>query len=575
MTARRLITALIGVAAVCAAAAPPAFAHASLVRTDPSASATVDRSPKRVVLTFSEPVSPRFAIVSVTDARGRQRATARPEQADGDSHAVSVPVQTLEPGWYLVYWRAISADGHPVRGAFTFAVGPNAGPAPQFVIPSLSETAATTPLVVARWAAMLTVMLAVGLFVLRAMVARPGGVLDPPALRRVEAGLAGASVAALVAIPVYLLLVTSEFALESAWNIGSLVPLARSSSLGRALVDLEAVFALFALAAGAALALDRPGRERRSVAAILALIGAGLAGGALLLVPGIGGHPAQTSPAALSLALDWLHLLAGSIWFGGLAGLLLLAGRGPGRWALMGRVVPRFSKVALGCVMLLVASGTGAAILQLPTVSSLWQTSYGKTILVKVGLLLAAGTLGGLNLARTTPRLGAAAVRRDERLGSSAVALLRRTVSGEVALVAGIVLAAAVLTSLPPPPKAIAEVGSIDAHVGPGAVRRTVHRGGYEVTVGIEPNRAATPNVFEVRLSQDGRGVTGASVVARFLMLDMEMGTLAYRLPERSPGVYARTAPALVMVGRWGVRYEITPPDGRPFDVVLLDRAEG
>jgi len=225
--------------------------------------------------------------------------------------------------------------------------------------------------------------------------------------------------------------------------------------------------------------------------------------------------------------------------------------------------------------MLLVASGTGAAILQLPTVSSLWQTSYGKAILVKVGLLLAAGILGGLNLARTTPRLGAAAVRRDERLGSSAVALLRRTVSGEVALVAGIVLAAAVLTSLPPPPKAIAEVGSIDAHVGPGAVRRTVHRGGYEVTVGIEPNRAATPNVFEVRLSQDGRGVTGASVVARFLMLDMEMGTLAYRLPERSPGVYARTAPALVMVGRWGVRYEITPPDGRPFDVVLLDRAEG
>jgi hypothetical protein len=55
----------------------------------------------------------------------------------------------------------------------------------------------------------------------------------------------------------------------------------------------------------------------------------------------------------------------------------------------------------------------------------------------------------------------------------------------------------------------------------------------------------------------------------------MEMGTLAYRLPERSPGVYARTAPALVMVGRWGVRYEITPPGGRPFDVVLLDRAEG
>ena len=53
------------------------------------------------------------------------------------------PLDHLDQGWYLVFWRVISADGHPVRGAFTFAVGPNPGPAPQFVIPSISETAAT------------------------------------------------------------------------------------------------------------------------------------------------------------------------------------------------------------------------------------------------------------------------------------------------------------------------------------------------------------------------------------------------------------------------------------------------
>ena len=52
----------------------------------------------------------------------------------------------LPEGWYLVYWRAISVDGHPVQGAFTFAVGPNPGPAPQFVIPHISQTATTTPL---------------------------------------------------------------------------------------------------------------------------------------------------------------------------------------------------------------------------------------------------------------------------------------------------------------------------------------------------------------------------------------------------------------------------------------------
>src|SRR6185369_15955826 len=86
---------------------------------------------------------------------------------------LAVPLKRLGQGWYLVYWRAISVDGHPVRGAFTFAVGPNPGPAPEFVIPSISESAATPGLVTARWAAFLSIMLAVGLFSMRTLIARP------------------------------------------------------------------------------------------------------------------------------------------------------------------------------------------------------------------------------------------------------------------------------------------------------------------------------------------------------------------------------------------------------------------
>ena len=67
----------------------------------------------------------------------------------------------------------ISADGHPVRGAFTYAVGPNPGPAPQFAIPSVSETAATPRLLAARWVVMLSLMAAIGLFFLRIAIARP------------------------------------------------------------------------------------------------------------------------------------------------------------------------------------------------------------------------------------------------------------------------------------------------------------------------------------------------------------------------------------------------------------------
>src|SRR4029079_18276584 len=79
----------------------------------------------------------------------------------------------VAPGWYLVYWRVVSADGHPVRNAFTFAVGPNEGPLPEFVIPSISETAATPRLIAARSISFLAVMIAIGLFILRIATARP------------------------------------------------------------------------------------------------------------------------------------------------------------------------------------------------------------------------------------------------------------------------------------------------------------------------------------------------------------------------------------------------------------------
>src|SRR4051794_39966650 len=112
-----------------------AWAHAALLKTAPSASVVLNAPPPRVRLTYSEAVEPRFAIVSVTDVLGNQETTGPPVRAADDPDTLEVPVKRVREGWYLVFWRVISADGHPVRGAFTFAVGPNPGPAPQFAIP--------------------------------------------------------------------------------------------------------------------------------------------------------------------------------------------------------------------------------------------------------------------------------------------------------------------------------------------------------------------------------------------------------------------------------------------------------
>ena len=226
--------AALAVAATCALALPQAaWAHAALLRTDPTASVTVETPPTQVALTYDEAIEPRFAVISVTDAAGHQQTSGSPAALPSDPDTLEVPVRHLAEGWYLVYWRVISADGHPVRGAFTFAVGPNPGPAPQFVIPSLSETAVTPQLVATRWLVFLGMLLAVGLFAIRTLIARPVAAVAAPALRTVSIALGLALGVALVAIPVYVLVATASFALRPFTDLAATVPVVRDSDLGR------------------------------------------------------------------------------------------------------------------------------------------------------------------------------------------------------------------------------------------------------------------------------------------------------------------------------------------------------
>ena len=567
-----LASAVLAVLALPAAAS----AHAVLLRTSPVASKVVNAPPALVSLTYSEPVEPRFATVSVTDAAGRQQTAGPPRRSGTSADELDVPLNRLQQGWYLVYWRVVSVDGHPVRGAFTFAVGPNPGPSPEFVIPSLDETAATPGLLIARWAVFLSLMTAVGLLFLRLVIARPvvrrvrGAFLRP-----VELAFAAALLVALIATPIYLELSTAQFSRRSFFDFGDVVPLFRDSSFGRSFLDLELILVFFAIAGAIAIAVDRPERRQRSVAELLALDGAFIAAGAALLVPGFAGHAAETSPRGLALVLDWLHLAGGSVWIGGLVGLLIV-------WATLGRgrrlpglqvVVPRFSRIAFVSVMTVIASGTWAAILHLPTLASLWDTSYGRALIVKVAILGGAMLLASGNVSRAVPRI--AAFDTQPARAEGAAGLLRTLVSGEILLVVAVIFVAGVLSSLAPPSKALAALGQGTVRVGPGPVTKVVNRDGYRLEFRVDPNRAAVPNGFSVRITKAGAPVRNADVTTTFAMLDMEMGQQGYQFPETSPGVYQRSEPALVMVGHWGLTFDIRPPGAEPLLVQIVDKANG
>ena len=570
LSARWLIAgAAIGLALLAPAAAS---AHAYLTKTVPAASVILNSSPASVQLTYDEAVEPRFALISVTDANAKSQATGPVTRSPSNPDTLLVPIKHVAEGWYLVYWRAISVDGHPVQGAFTFAVGPNAGPQPEFRIPRIAATATSTPLVTAKWLAFLTVMSAIGLFVLRLLIARPLISRVPGTdLRSLSIAFYTAAALGLLAVAAYLEEATAIDSLRSFWDVAGVLPLWRATAFGRGWVDVELCFALFGAAAVAAIRVDRPERERRSVASLLALSGALLAAAATLVLPGAVGHAGQTSPRELAVPLDWLHLVSGSLWIGGLIGLLVIWRSLPSiqRIAGLGVCVPRFSNVAFVSVMVLLGTGVGASILHLPVLAALWQTSYGKAILIKALILVAAMGVAAGNLLHTKPGLG-----RPEASDASA-RLLRRLVSVEVVLVTGAILVAATLSSLAPPPPSFAEVGSALAHVGPGKVTSTVSRNGYTLQVLVDPNRAAAPNSFALKITRRGRPVRRANVTLNFAMLDMQMPSQEFQLTETAPGIYTRDAPALVMVGHWGLSFTITPRGSQPFTALVVDRASG
>ena len=108
--------------------ATPASAHAQLESTQPDQSSVLLTSPRQVVLRFGEPVEIDFGSIRVIGSKGNRVDEGGTHHPGGDSHAVAISLPAHLPnGTYIVAWRVISADSHPVHGAFVFSVGTDGG----------------------------------------------------------------------------------------------------------------------------------------------------------------------------------------------------------------------------------------------------------------------------------------------------------------------------------------------------------------------------------------------------------------------------------------------------------------
>ena len=370
VTPRRLGVALAAGLLVLVVGAPPASAHAVLEGSTPAPDSLLGSAPSRVTLSYDEAVTILPTSLRVYGPDGSRVDDARVLHPQGVGERVSVGMEpTTARGTYLVSWRVISADSHPVSGAFTFAVG--ARSATPTAHADHTNRAVAVALGTCRIVGYLGCALLVGGLAFLALAwPAGGGSRRSRALLLVGAlGLVASSAAAILLKGPY----------DAALGLGSiseadLMKETLSTIYGRAMLVR---FTLAFLAAALLLDARRLGRAQGLALGVLAV-------GVVASFP-FTGHAVAGDQRLLALGSDLVHVSAMSVWLGGLMMLVVPLMRSPP--AEVAPAVQRFSTVALVCVALLVATGSYQAWRQVRAWGALTHTTYGQELLIKVGLV--------------------------------------------------------------------------------------------------------------------------------------------------------------------------------------------
>lgn len=564
----------------------PASAHAALRATDPEDGSVLKSAPRDITLTFTESVGLLEDSFRVLDPDGRRLRTGEPEHARGGAETarVTLPAKLAE-GTYTVAWRVVSADSHPVSGAFTFSVGkPSLTTATVDTGPT--EDPATKSLYnIARYLAYLAVALLIGTATFMAVCRPP----DAPVLHRLlKAGwwtLLGATLALLVLRAPY----------ESGQGpLGAL----SADSVTRTLTGRpgEVLLARLALLLVAALYLLRLARLRKPFGWAGAALAVGLA-----VTWAAGEHASAGIQVPVAMTSSALHLLATAVWLGGLTALLVTLYRA----RLTPAAVTRFSRVAFVSVTVLVVTGVYQSWRGLGSWDALTGTTYGRLLTLKLAavvLLLGAAALSR----RWTARLATvdaetaetaetvveaeAAVREKVPVGGPSLpegpeaapepsaaeppaepsapveagseqrSALRRSVLAEVAVGAAVLAVTTLLTSTLPG-RAVAEAAAGTPAVVGASVTNVPFDvgtpGGHgKVQVTIDPGRVGDNSIEALVYGPDG----GVSVVPElrisFTLPAKDIGPVDAELTDKG-GYWGNSFLNLPIAGKWEMKVTV------------------
>lgn len=545
---RALLTALAGAILTLAVAAPLAGAHVRLVDSDPADATSLADVPKEVHLRFNEPLSGRFRQVQLLDTHGHIVKGTTLRAADRDRELVLTLPRDLRRGAYEVTWEALSQrDGHVSGGALVFGAGAAVGPPPL----AAPATGATTFDAALRWVVLTLLLALIGLVSLALVLTRARSDGEESAAAR-ERGLRRlgrpiAPVAALLFLVGFVVLAREADTVPGASGI----PAAAAHLLGERWGVLWAGGELLVLGV-AVIGL----RLRRGVPAVRSLAAAAVLLVGVCALRAANGHAAVVSHSTLHVLAATAHLVGAGVWLGGVAAFTLLlwpqaGGMPPDARALVVAIRRPFSWLAGGALAVAGFTGLVALGAQVASVDALLTTSYGESLIVKVGLMVFAAAVGLVN---------AVVLLRLARDGAQAPSMrVPRLMAIEAALGVGALLAAGQVTASAPARGP--EFGA------PRPVRAPLlaHQAAdILISATIRPNRVGT-NVITVATPNVRRGlgspVRSASLVARPTLASA--GAVATTVPLSSVGDDRWTGGTqLRSAGRWRMSVSVRRADG-------------
>ena len=487
--------------------AAPSFAHATVEGSDPAPGSVLQTAPTSVTLTFDEAVSVVTDSLRVFGPDGGRVDSGPILRPAGDGAKVGIAVDAQAKGTYLVSWRVISDDSHPVTGAFTFSVGRRT------TAPTAATITTNQSLSLLLWYARVIGYAGSALLLgTTALIGLADGAVGTARSRRRVVGLGAV---ALLATCVLALLAQGAYDAGTGWSA-----IGRPALLGDVLGTTFGhglLLRIAAVVAFVAILLAARGRVRIG---LLAVAGLGLAASFAMTGHGV------TNP--LTFVSTTLHVVVASLWIGGLVGLVAWVVREPHRHVL---TLQRFSWLALGCVGALVVTGTYQAWRQVGAWGALTGTTYGKELLVKLAMVGAA--LGVASLSRRWVQGRATSADTDDGVA------IRQSVIVELALGFLVFSLTASLAATEPATAAYHPTVRASLPAGPDVVH-----------VSAVPAGDRTLDLDLTISGPDQQPTNPAEVTAAVSLAAQQLGPLPVALTPTGPGHYVGEV-AVPVKGAW------------------------